>query len=120
MTRRSRGLLTYGNIASLSVALALIAAACGSSQPTPVAANVKLASTPTSLSDAWPLADHVITPAALPGFVRSWPPRTSSVPDQLDIFVQTGSGKVGRSGFRFELIACKDMASTRGAPLPLR
>ena len=78
MIRRSRGLLMHGKIACLTVALALFVAACGSSQPTPVAAKVKLASTATKVSDAWPLADHVITPAVLPGFVRSRAPMISS------------------------------------------
>lgn len=78
MTRRSRGLLTHGKIACVSVGLALFAAGCGSSQPTPLTATVELASTATSVSDSWPLGDHVITPAVLPGFVRPRPPMISS------------------------------------------
>jgi hypothetical protein len=78
MTRRSRGLLMHGKIAPLTVALALFAGACGSSQPTADGADVTLASTTTSVSDAWPLAYHVITPAVLPGFVRTRPPMISS------------------------------------------
>lgn len=74
MTHRSRGLLTHGKITSLVVGLGLLASAFGSSQHSQVGANLKLMPTATSVSDAWPLADHVLTPGVFPGFDRRRPP----------------------------------------------
>jgi hypothetical protein len=80
MVRRSRVLSIRTGVACLSGALALLAGACESSQPAHAGADVKLASATTRLSDAWPLAYHVVSPAAFPGFVRPAPPTVVSDP----------------------------------------
>jgi hypothetical protein len=77
MTRRSRALLTRARVTCLTAAVAL-PAACGSSLPTRVGADVRLVPTTTAVSDAWPLGDHVVTPAAFPGFLRLAPPTMTS------------------------------------------
>jgi hypothetical protein len=71
MARSSRSWTVRSTVVGLSLALATLGIGCGSSQPAPTTANtaVKL-SAPTRLSDTWPLVDHVVTPAAFPGFVR--------------------------------------------------
>jgi hypothetical protein len=65
MVRPFRVALVRSTVAFLGAVLALLAGACGSSEPT-LTASVKLAAT-TMISDTWPLPDHVVTPAALPG-----------------------------------------------------
>jgi hypothetical protein len=74
MVRRPRAPLTRATVTCLTAAFALLAGACGSSQPTNVSLKLVSAAGATRVSDAWPLADHVVTPAVFPGFVRPAPP----------------------------------------------
>jgi hypothetical protein len=55
---------------SLSALLALLAGACGSSQLAPTTTTTVAAPAADRISDAWPLSDHVVSPAAFPGSVR--------------------------------------------------
>jgi hypothetical protein len=80
MFRQSRVLLTRTGVASLSGALALLAGACGSSLPAHTIAHVKRPSAVTRISDSWSLADHIVTPAAFPGFVRTASPTVVASP----------------------------------------
>jgi hypothetical protein len=80
MVRRSRVLLTRTGLACLSGAIALLAGACGSSQPSRASATPKLVSATTMVSDAWPIADHIVTPATFPGLVRPASPSVISSP----------------------------------------
>jgi len=78
MARSPSAALARLTAASLCAALAVLAAACGSSQS---ATGTSKLAPPTRISDAWPLTDRVVSQAAFPGFLlRQHPPVVSSAP----------------------------------------